>query len=356
MQLQRFRIRRIVEALDPALTTNMTQTKNKSIAIIGAGMAGITAARTLDQAGHHVTVFEKSRGFGGRMSSRRSAFGSFDHGTQYFTARDPQFLQMIAWANQTASGLVQAWDAKQKKSEQRLVATPGMSALATHIARPLADQGKIHLQHRVQSITRDNSGWAIKAIDNQEQEKERDYAGFDQIILAIPSIQANALLLQTRQHSEWVSAIDRVVVAPCWTLMLAFPNADKALGPAWNASHSEHKRVSWVARESSKPTRTPIERWTVQANAAWSERHLEDDPQRVKEKLMKAFAEITGIHAQPPHAEVHRWRYAITQKPLGKPFLWDSKNGIGICGDWCIGHRVEDAFISGLRLAYETQV
>lgn len=331
----------------------MTQTKPKRIAIIGAGMAGITAARTLDQAGHHVTVFEKSRGFGGRMSSRRSSFGSFDHGTQYFTARDPRFVQMLAWANQTLNGLVQVWDAKQKKSEQRLVATPSMNALVTHIAQPLADDGKINLQHRVQSITRGGVSWAIKTIDAQEQ--ERDHAGFDQIVLAIPSIQTNALLIQTRQHAEWVSAIDRVVVAPCWTLMLAFPNADRALGPAWNASHSEHKRVSWVARESSKPGRTVMERWTVQANAAWSEAHLEDDPQRVKEKLLKAFSEITGIHAQPPHAEVHRWRYAITQQPLGKPFLWDEKNGIGICGDWCIGHRVEDAFISGLSLAHKTQ-
>ena len=331
----------------------MTQTIPKRIAIIGAGVAGITAARTLDQAGHQVTVFEKSRGYGGRMSSRRSASGSFDHGTQYFTARDPRFVRMIAWANETAGGVVQAWDAKQKKSEQRLVASPSMNALVSHIAKPLADSGKVHVQYRVQSISRTSSGWAVKTIDDQAQ--ERDHAGFEQIILAIPSIQANALLIQTRQHSEWVSAIDRVVVAPCWTLMVAFPNADKALGPSWNASHSEHKRVSWVARESSKPGRTPIERWTVQANAAWSEKHLEDDPVRVKEKLLKAFSEITGIHAQPPHAEVHRWRYAITQQPLGKPFLWDANNGIGICGDWCIGHRVEDAFISGLSLAYETQ-
>jgi len=55
------------------------------IAVVGAGMAGITCARTLQQAGHQVTVFEKSRGLGGRMATRDSAFGSFDHGAQYFT-------------------------------------------------------------------------------------------------------------------------------------------------------------------------------------------------------------------------------------------------------------------------------
>eukprot|EP01031_Cornospumella_fuschlensis_P052994 gene52994-64738_t len=70
-----------------------------NIAIIGAGIAGITAARTLAQAGHHVHVFEKSRGAGGRMSTRLSNFGTFDHGAQYFTVRDARFAQALAFAS-----------------------------------------------------------------------------------------------------------------------------------------------------------------------------------------------------------------------------------------------------------------
>ena len=76
-------------------------------AVVGAGMAGITCARTLVQAGHRVTVFEKSRGPGGRMATRDSEFGSFDHGAQYFTVRDERFEQALA----TASGLVRPWSA-----------------------------------------------------------------------------------------------------------------------------------------------------------------------------------------------------------------------------------------------------
>jgi hypothetical protein len=80
---------------------------------------------------------------------------------------------------------------------------------------------------------------------------------------------------------------------------------------------------------------------------------LEDAPDRVKAKLLKAFSEITGIRATPAHAEVHRWRYAKTLKPLGATHMLSKKQGIGVCGDWCIGHRVEDAFISGLELALD---
>ncbi len=137
--------------------------------------------------------------------------------------------------------------------------------------------------------------------------------------------------------------------------MLAYPQAVQpgltTLGPQWNAARSTHHRVAWLSRESSKPGRGKVERWTVQASAAWSQEHLNDTPDRIQAKLIKAFAEITGIRAEPAHAQVHRWLYAKTEAPLGESFLWDSKSGIGVCGDWCIGHRVEDAFVSGLELA-----
>jgi renalase len=181
------------------------------------------------------------------------------------------------------------------------------------------------------------------------------FAGFDSVLLAVPSVQARTLLLASGLASAGAKALDAVEVAPCWTLMLAFPQAIQPtmthLGPQWNAARSTHHRIAWLAREPSKPGRDPLERWTVQASAAWSAEHLEDDAPRVQAKLLRAFAEITGIHAEPAHADVHRWRYAQTVRPLGKTHLLDRRTGIGLCGDWCIGHRVEDGFVSGLELA-----
>jgi len=150
-------------------------------------------------------------------------------------------------------------------------------------------------------------------------------------------------------------ALSKVAIAPCWTLMLAYPHAVRpgltTLGPQWNAARSTHHRIAWLARESSKPGRNVVERWTVQASPAWSAEHLEDDEARVQAKLIKAFAEVTGIRAQPSHADTRRWRYAQTTHPLGKSHLWDASTSLGACGDWCLGHRLEDAFVSGLELA-----
>jgi predicted NAD/FAD-dependent oxidoreductase len=137
--------------------------------------------------------------------------------------------------------------------------------------------------------------------------------------------------------------------------MVAFPQASQPglphLGPQWNAARSTHHRISWLARESSKPGRGSVERWTVQASPLWSAKHLEDDAERIKAKMLKGFAEITGIRAEPSWAQVHCWRFAQTTTPLGQPFVLDASLGLGVCGDWCLGHRVEDAFVSGLEMA-----
>ena len=137
--------------------------------------------------------------------------------------------------------------------------------------------------------------------------------------------------------------------------MVAFPQAQQptlcSLGPQWNVARSTHHRIAWLARESSKPGRGTVERWTVQANPAWSAEHLQDDEARVQAKLLKAFGEVTGLRAEPAHVALHCWPYAQTTHPLGLSHLWDASMGLGACGDWCLGHRLEDAFISGLELA-----
>ncbi|MFT5934729.1 MAG: renalase [Hydrogenophaga sp.] len=346
----------------------------RHIAVVGGGMAGVACARTLLQAGHRVTLFEKSHGFGGRMSTRRTEFGGFDHGTQYFTVRDARFAKALL----TAQDVVRAWSVSTVRvldefgqvlasapapTEPHFVAIPGMNALVTHWAQPLLQPGvhgvqgvRVMLETRVTCMERDAlnpAQWQLRAEDSAGGQAV--VGGFDRVVLAQPHLQAHDLLLASGHAPHLRQMLEPVQVTPCWTLMIAYPNAMQPglphIGPQWNAARSTHHRISWLARENSKPGRERIERWTVQASAAWSAKHLEDDAERVKAKLLKGFAEITGIRVTPAHAAVHRWRFAQTQTPLGQPFILDAELGIGLCGDWCLGHRVEDAFVSGLELA-----
>lgn len=345
-------------------------TAQRHVAVIGAGMAGVVCARTLLQAGHRVTLLEKSHGCGGRMATRPTEFGGFDHGAQYFTVRDARFALALQTVPETvrpwSANTVQVLDAQGHRMasapparEPHFVARPGMSALVKAWAAPLqsgAPAAQVLTERRVVRIEPDalqSGAWQLRT--EGPDGALQVIGGLDRVVMAIPHPQALDLLQESHLAPDWRAALQSVSVAPCWTLMLAFPQAMQpglgALGPQWNAARSEHHRIAWLARESSKPGREPIERWTVQASPAWSTEHLEDDAERVKAKLLKGFTEITGIRATPTHAVVHRWRYAQTQQPLGRSHLWNAQSGLGVCGDWCLGHRVEDAFVSGLELA-----
>ena len=339
----------------------------KHFAVIGAGMAGIVCARTLQQAGHKVTVLESQLYIGGRMGSHHTPHGSFDTGAQYFTVRDDRFAEALA----TVPGVCRPWSANAVRvldaagrvtavgrppHEAHWVACPGMQSLADAWAAPLQDTAVLHTDALVVSLERDRlkgTGWQV-TVENESGEGQV-LAGFDAVLLALPAPQARALLVSSDLDMPLMEDLAGVYVAPCWTLTLAFPQAVRpgltTLGPQWNAARSTHHRISWLARESSKPQRSSVERWTVQASPEWSDEHLEDDAKRVQAKLLKAFAEVTGIRATPDHVHVKRWRYAQTIQALGRSHLWDAERSVGACGDWCLGNRVEDAFVSGLELA-----
>lgn len=339
----------------------------RHFAVIGAGMAGVVCARTLVQAGHHVTVFEESDQVGGRTATHDTTFGCFDAGSQYFTVRDDRFAQAL----DTVPGVFRPWSAtavrfldatgrvviaSRPPNEAHWVASPGMDALVRAWALPLQQADSLCMDARVLRIGRDPvkpQGWQIHTETSEGAFHVT--AGFDAVLLAIPAPQAHALLAVSGLETTLNSPIADVLMVPCWTLMLAFPQAVRpgltTLGPQWNAARSTHHRIAWLARESSKPGRSSVERWTVQANPAWSHEHLEDDVPRVQAKLLKAFSEVTGIRAEPSHVEMRLWRHAQTSWPLGHSHLWDAATGLGACGDWCLGHRLEDAFISGLEMA-----
>lgn len=352
------------------ITTTTLPPRARRLAVIGAGMAGIACARTLVQAGHDVQLFERNALPGGRMASVDTAFGSFDHGAQYFTVRDPRFAQALAlspklckpWSANTvrvldAYGRVAA--ASLPATEAHWVATPGMDALPRHWAAPLLARQAIECDTQVTAIGRDAlqpRQWQLATVGaTGAPDAQRVFGGFDDVVLAVPHAQALQLLRASSLAATFQRRLDPVSVGPCWTLLLAFPQAMQAglshLGPQWNAARSTHHRIAWLARESSKPGRGSVERWTVQASTAWSAEHLQDDAPRVLAKLSKAFSEVTGIRAEPALATVHSWHQAQTLEPLGESHLWDAKLRIGVCGDWCLGHRVENAFVSGLELA-----
>ncbi len=305
--------------------------KSKNFAVIGAGMAGLAAAKILSSAGHNVTLFEKSRGVGGRMATRRVGDLQFDHGAQYFTAKSLQFQNL-------ADSWIEAGHA-QKWFDDALVGTPGMSAIGRAFSQGL----NIKTGFQAQALHRDTNGWQVKSL--QDQNLISVDGSFDSILLAIPLPQAIPLAATA---GVVLPGVEFTTYAPCWALMLAYNQ------PVLTFDHqrADDGIIAWIARDASKPGRTPdSETIVIHATPEWSKAHLEEPTETVATALLNHFSDICGIHPAPVYVSAHRWRYALVEEPLGKPFIWDEALKLGACGDWCIGPRIEDAFESGNALA-----
>ncbi|WP_225206560.1 NAD(P)/FAD-dependent oxidoreductase [Novosphingobium huizhouense] len=298
------------------------------IVIVGAGMAGLACADALAAAGAQVTLVDKGRAPGGRMSTRRveTALGeaAFDHGAQYFTARDDRFLSRVAhWA---AEGIVSRWP---EAGEHAWVARPGMSALPRHIAgKHDVLQGRL-----VRAMVRKLDGWHIRL--------EEDTVGpFDQAVVALPAEQAAALLGMCDFTFGRVAA--SCPSQPCWAGMYVLPEPIAAPPVIRNAG-----AIGWAARNNAKPGRSGPEAWIVQADTNWSKQFLEREPAEVAPLLLEQFGLAIGASLpEPLHAVAHRWRYARSGN-AAKRYLWSPALGLGACGDWLIGPRVENAWLSG---------
>lgn len=109
--------------------------------------------------------------------------------------------------------------------------------------------------------------------------------------------------------------------------------------------------ISWATRNSAKPGRKGPEAWVVQASRCWSQAHIEALPEDVSEMLCAALSEAVDQPIPRPVAAVsHRWRYALSAG-TGDGALWNQTIGLGVCGDWLLGPRIECAWLSGRLLS-----
>ena len=263
------------------------------IGIVGAGMAGLTCAEELTRLGHAVLLFDKGRGPGGRMSTRRiqtlAGEAYFDHGAQYFTVREDAFQRKVAaWISEGAAA---PWP---PAGSDAYVGVPTMNAPV----RQMANGQSVDWGTLVKRIEEFGRGWRL-VLDRGEA------ADVDIAVVATPAEQASDLLSSVAPD---LAARARVAASePCWTLMLAFFEAVTVAQNCWRGEDI----IGWAARNSSKPGRIGPESWVVQASPVWSRLHVEADPEWVTAVLKEALSNMLDIRLPPVAGEsCHRWRFA----------------------------------------------
>lgn len=297
--------------------------KSKRAAVIGAGMAGVSAAKSLSASGWEVVVFEKSRGWGGRCATKRIEECVVDHGAQYFTMREAEFELAVREACGDALRTIEApvVDAAGAKLEAgpMFYHADGNSRLARALGAGLDVR----------------TGVELREVAGLEIGGEH----FDTVVSTAPWPQTCKL--------AGISATPNPY-APCLALILGYDLTWSGAARERYAVRDEASNdLAWSACENHKTGRIPdgLTVMVAHASEAFSRQHLEDAPSDWSAILRRRVEELWGI---PPealrHLHPHRWRFArVTQKvtPSGLPSHWI------FAGDLLVASRVESAWIAG---------
>ncbi len=324
------------------------------VIVVGAGLAGLAAARDLQNAGFGVLVLEKSRGVGGRCATKRLAVGDgvarVDHGAQFFTVRGERLQKLVIQLE--SSGVVQAWTRGFPKltvrglepraaGHSRYKCKDGMNALAKAFVEDAAGLPlEVVPNALVSAVFPSHLGWSA-VLENGEIYQARG------LIVNAPAPQALALTRSSLQ-AQTLQALEAVQFNPCWALMVALeesPDID------WQGLEIEHEMLEWAALDSSKREAGSPPTLVLHATPAWSQTHLEQSPETVAALMLQEAKKLLGDWVKPAAMLAHRWRYA---KPsITHPELFLAQDNLVFCGDWCTTNhsRIEAAIMSGWSAA-----
>jgi renalase len=335
------------------------------VAVIGAGIAGLTCARQLQQAGKRVVLIDKSRGLGGRLATRRLAGTHADHGVCYLHAKGDRFQ---GWIDELVSvGILRVWtNGIHSLSANGILQPPTKSAPyyaapmgATSIAKYLGQDLEIIGDRLITAISPIDDGWRLSTKDPEFSLTAA------QVIIATPPAQALNIvresILQRRGSAndpQCIQQLASVQFTRSITAIVAYPESDQNAATAipWQGIHCiEHPTLAWIGLDSSKQINPTQPVLVIQSSAAFAEQYFDaPDLLIIGQKLLDAVDPLIPTLNTPELIQVHRWGYAFAQNPLIDRFITAQTIApLYFCGDWCGGNRVESAYLSGMALADE---
>ncbi|MBW4493270.1 MAG: FAD-dependent oxidoreductase [Oscillatoria princeps RMCB-10] len=340
------------------------------VAVIGAGIAGLTCAQLLRMAGYSVAVVEKSRGLGGRVATRRLQGTCADHGARYLQPTGLLLRRLVQVLCDRK--IIEPWTDTIYEVGSDLhphmlaagnwctyyTAPAGMSAIGKFLGTDL----DIWLNRRVASIAPTGSQtWHLTAeATDSAADPPKDLTA-KAVVVAIPAPQA-LTLLEPNQGAvplDFLNKLRSVEFDPCISVMAGYP-ADRQRDlarrdTAWRAvAFPSDERLAWVGWDSSKRPASEVPVFVLQSTPAFAQGYLDaEDFQPAGEQLLARAAKyLLPWLDSPDWVQVHRWRYAFARRPLPEACL-SAQVPVPVvcCGDWCGGNLVEGALASGIAAA-----
>ncbi len=319
------------------------------IAIIGSGISGLSLACKLNNK-YSLTIFEKSRTVSGRLATKKVQNYYFDHGAQYFTAKNKDFIDFLKPLIEDE--IIKPWDArfsefigpnpirsvKWDKNYPHYVGVPNMNSIGKYIARNF----EIRLNTKVNKVIFNDKKKNWHILD----EKNISQGQFEWIVFTQPPLQTLDIIAN---DFKFLNNIKNTEMLPCYSLMLGYK---EKINLDFDAALVREADISWISINSSKPLKNDKFSLVIHSTNKWAKDNIEKNNQEVDEYLFEQTSKIINRDlSNTTVRKIHKWRFAnIVQQSKIEPFV-DYDKKIAVCGDWCIQGRVEAGFLSGFNLA-----
>jgi renalase len=326
------------------------------VAVIGAGIAGLSCARSFQDAGVPVEVLEAGDSVGGRCACIGSPHGLIDLGAAFVSTQHSAFVRTVdglirqghmapwhvnSYSDQPEEDSPEELDDIRPPRRIGVVGVPTLASLAQQLAIGLT----VHTRFAVRAVTREEEGWFLEARDG------RVLGPYSKLVFAIP-----APILQTIKGDSLEAVKQRLRTVrfdPCWVLLMA-PRMP-ILSPVVQRANSSGP-IQWVGAVHRRPGSSRSQVWILHASARWSSMRAQDDADQVASEMVDLLHANLGSKVPPTWLHAHLWTHAMhggLAADPSRPFYWDEESQLGVCGDSVTESNVEAAFMSGQKLATE---
>ena len=315
------------------------------VAVIGAGISGLALANKLKKY-FEVVVFEKSRGYGGRVATRRAGEFIFDHGAQFFKVKTDEFREYIK--PMIDKGIVDIWKARfveidnGKITNNRIwgddpsnyVGTPSMNSIGKY----MADGLDVRLSEKVANVAQ-GTKWELY------DEAGANIGEFDWVVSAIPPKQVIEMIPDVINLYSKISSYEMLA---CYSLMLGY---EEKMDIGFDAALIKGVDISWLSVNSSKLPGANNTTFLIHSTNKWASQNIDRDRDWVKGYLCNELSNLVPIKTESAnYIGLQGWRYANIKKQNNIEFFLDKDNKFGLCGDWFVQGRIEAAYLSGSHL------
>ena len=321
----------------------------KKIAVIGAGLSGVTVVNRMKEK-FDIEIFEKSRGVGGRMSTRKEIPYIFDHGAQFFRIKSIEFKNFVS--DLFSKNIIQPWEFKLahftgnklkkiksiKNGDKFYVGVPNMDSIVKYISRNYY----VNLNTKIKKLMINNYKWYL--LD----QNKKSHGPYDWIILSLPAKQSLELLTK---NVSFFSLVEKIKMKSCFSLMVGISDS---LCLGYDAALIENRDIAWLAINNSKPLRTKKYCLVVNSSFEFADKNINSPKDEVLKHLLDVTSRLINYDlSNVSMAKLHQWMYVEAKNSPIENYFIDHEKKIAVCGDWLINSRVEGAFVSANELSKE---